>query len=161
VSFKVTNIAGFTKGLRDKIERAAKDVEYARKRATQTYVEALMENIPVWSGRTIRSIRVGNSASFAQVEGAPTPQQAARFGPTSLQSLGEEAMRRGAEATALAQVAGASYDINKELHITVSSEAWGLVEAGAAPDTERARNDAVVSEIARQRAMAAHGFLKG
>lgn len=132
-----------------------------KRRAVEIIVQRLMENTPVWSGRTIESIRVNNTGAFAALQGAPSAAEAAAFGRTSKMSLGSEPMRASAEAQALQQVSQANYDLRLPVHITINSEAWALIEQAEAPTKASARNTAVVSEIAKQAALVAVKSLRG
>ncbi len=147
--------------LKKAVDDGRRKVEQDRRRAAEIIIEHLMQNIPVWSGRTIESIRVNNDGSVAALQGAPSSGERARFGATSKMALGSEPMRAGAERQARDQVANGNYDIRLPLHITIHSEAWSLVEIAEAPNKGQARNKAVVSEIAKQAALAQVKSLKG
>lgn len=127
-----------------------KKLEKRRKEIVAFFVKELMANIPVWSGRTIASIRVNASGSHAPRQGEPSKGARASFGYTTGMALGAEPKRGEAEARAMRAVEEADYDIRKKVQITINSEAWKLVNQAAAPDKARARNRAVVAEIALQ-----------
>jgi hypothetical protein len=160
-AFELGNLDGFLKGLHGQIDEQKKKVEAARREAVRTLVESLIANIPVWSGRTVSSVRVANSSVSAPLKGDPPRATWSRFGRTSVMDLGSEPMRKAAEAEALAQVDNADYDFDKALFVTIHSEAWGLVERAVAPDARRARNAAVVSTLALAKTKSRHTFLKG
>lgn len=158
---KIDGLAALQARLKKLKSDAEARVMAERRRAVEIIVRRLIENIPVWSGRTVRSIRVNNTGALASLEGPPKAADAAKFGQTRLMPLGSEPMRQVSDAMALSQVANADYDIQKPVHITIHSEAWGLVEQAEAPDKASARNKAVVSEIAKQAALAAVRSLRG
>lgn len=158
---ELVGIGNLGASLKAKIAKLKHDVEAERRRAAEIIVQRLMENIPVWSGRTIESIRVNNDGSYAPLQGSPSKDERARFGATSKMSLGSEPMRAEAERQAWQQVKDANYDLRMPLHITIHSEAWGLVEKAEAPNKGQARNKAIVSEIAKQAAIVAVKSLKG
>lgn len=112
-------------------------------------LEQLMDNIPVWSGRTIRSIRIGPTEDYAELEPEPTRSDSAQFGKTNAMAMGDEPMRAFSEAMARAQV-GNAYSASPKVYLTIHSSAWDLVEKALAPDSDphKPRNKAVVSEIA-------------
>jgi len=147
--------------LRSHIAKTKQAVEDERRRAVEVIVARLMENIPVWSGRTIESIRVNNDGSTAALQGTPSQVERAKFGLTSKMALGSEPMRAEAQRQAWSQVANANYDLSLPIHITIHSEAWGLIEQAEAPNKGQARNRAIVSEIAKQAAFVAVKSLKG
>lgn len=150
-SIKVKGLSG----LRDTLGRfTKKQQDYVVSRrydAMSILLEAMMENIPVWTGRTIRSIRISTTGVLAPLEPHPEPSEWAKFGRTSQMSLGSEPMRSGAESIARAQLANAkNARFADKLYLTVNSTAWDLVENAAAPGAPLAsRNRAVVSEIAK------------
>lgn len=136
-------------------KRGEEDARKARNAAMMTLLDALAENIPVWSGRTLASIRISGRPQFAQLQGDPSPEEAVEFGATSLMALGEEPMRQMAMSLAEEEL-GNLQGIKGPAYLTIHSEAWGLVEKGKAPTPEGARNTAVVSAIAIARTRAAH-----
>lgn len=143
-----SNTDAFTKSLMTHVDKTAKDAERIRREATAVLVRELINNIPVWSGRTIRSLRVNNSGATAPLEPEPPMSQWARFGRTRTMAMGTEPMRAVSMAVALTHVAGANYAFELPVYVTINSHAWGLVENAKAPDG-RGRNKAVVSEIAK------------
>jgi hypothetical protein len=129
------------------VKAQEKRVADLRREVVQTLVTELTNNIPVWSGRTMESIRVNNTGAYASLQGEPSPP----FG---------EQNRSAAVGQALAEVARADYQISKAVYVTIHSEAWGLVEMARAPNPQEARNKAVVSEIAMARTRAKYKFLR-
>lgn len=126
-----------------------------RKQIATALTEALIQNIPVWSGRTMRSINWS--------EGSPAPMEThpdrgntspegfhkhhQEFGSTSRMSLGSEPQFSAASAVARASVASADFSLNKRAVVTVNSTAGARVEAGTAPDGA-GRNKGIVSALA-------------
>lgn len=146
--FDITNIDRLSTAVEERIKKVDKRAGVLIKKAVSDFVEAMLLNTPVWSGRTVESVRVSNTAVFAALQGVPSAQEQATFGPTNSQPLGVEAMRPRAEAAARGQVDGGVYGLQHSVFITMYSEAWQLVEDAKAPNHERARNKAVVSERA-------------
>jgi len=144
------------------IVRFANEIRDVRAAIVVELVERLIENIPVWSGRTIASLWVdkpGFDGSVAQEH----PQRGGfnvegpfhfskEFGATSKQPLGGENMRAGAETIARAQASKAKGFTIWEapaIQVTISSVPWALIEHGKAPSpNQRNRNTAVVSALA-------------
>ncbi len=128
-----------------------------RKAIARELVDRLIENIPVWSGKSVRSIAVGNSASPSNdrephpdrrdyAQDGPWENHSKDFGDTKNMQLGEEPMRPSSEAVARASVETTDYSLSKPVFVTSNSYIWALIEdakAGAG------RNTAVVSEIAK------------
>ena len=158
--FDITGLDALKKNINSAIQRTERKAESAMKQAAEDFVEQMMKNIPVWSGRTVSSIMIGDTPQYAALKGDPPTSEWFRFGRTSQQKLGAEAMRAGAEAEVRGRLSAMRYSINKSVFITVHSEAWGLVEVGKAPDGKRARNQAVVSAIALAYVRSAHPIVK-
>lgn len=141
----------------------------ARKKVAFELTKSLLENIPVWSGRTARSVQATNTGAPKSIEPHPDRGDTSsegvfrmhqEFGATSQMELGSEPRRGSAEAEAIGSLGSVDYGLNKTLYITIGSTAWGLVERGAAPTPEGARNVAVVSEIAMSQVKGMFPFLK-
>lgn len=161
-SWKASNLA-FIDGYEKKIVDARKEV-------ARVLTETLVKNIPVWSGRTVRSVHASNSGAPAPLENHPDRGDTSsegkfryhqEFGGTSRMPMGSEPMRSSAEAVAYASLGGVSYDIDQPLYITIGSTASGKVNVAAAPSSETARNTAVVTEIAKSQVKAMFPFVKG
>jgi hypothetical protein len=148
IEFK--NVGGLIDSLTKHIDKTKKEAERIRREATAMFLDELLQNIPVWSGRTIRSIRITNDGSKATLEGDPPRSLWHLFGRTRVMKMGSEPMRASSEGVAKAQITKPDYSFDKDVYITIHSVAWGLVEQGKAPDG-RGRNKAVVSAIAKQR----------
>jgi hypothetical protein len=149
--FKLDGIAG----LKDKVQKSQQRVRNKaaakRKEIATFFVKALSENTPVWSGATLGSVRVNSNGSKARLKEKPEPGGREKYGQTGSMALGVEPMRASALARALSAVEGADYNIQKPIRITINSEVWSLINRAAAPLPSRARNVAVVEEIARTR----------
>jgi len=158
---EVKGIDGLKKSFDDMIVRVANQIRDIRAEIVVELVERLVENIPVWSGRTISSIWVDKMGQGLPAE--PHPQRGdfsidgkfhaePQFGLTSRMPLGSEPMRGPAEAKARAQAMKArSFTIwdAPKIQLTISSVPWALIEQGKAPNpNKRGRNRAVVSQIA-------------
>lgn len=168
MTVKVHNVAGWIGGMLKAVEKFEKTIADSRRDVALALTEALMSNIPVWSGRTIRSITVSSGAG-ARVETHPDRGNTSEdgffrfhpeFGKTNEMSLGSEPQRGASEAMARAAVDGASYDIDTKVVLSVASTAWSKIEVAAAPDPQKARNAATVSEIAKGVVRSRFGFVK-
>jgi hypothetical protein len=138
-----------------------RQMQLIRKEVVMTLVLEMMKNIPVFTGRTIESIRVNSSGSEARKIKAPPPDTWHEYGATNRMKLGAEPMRGKAETRALAEVNSAPYLSKKDIHVTINSTAWPLVENALAPgDGKPARNQAVVSQLALAATMAKHPYLR-
>lgn len=155
---EVNGVDALRRKFQDFRRRQEEKIVQARKEVTAFLLESLMDNIPVWSGRTIESVRIGTSQEFAPLLEAADPGS---YGQTRKMSLGSEPMRSGAEATARSQLGGAGAPITKPVFLCIHSEPWGLIEKAEAPDGPgSARNTAIVSAIAIAKTKAKFGFLK-
>ncbi len=147
---KVTGLSGLRNLLGRFIKSQETYVVNRRYDAMEFLLEAMMENIPVWSGRTIRSIRISTTGELAAVEPAPSQEERKNFGQTSKLALGSEPMRASSEAVARAQLSRArAAKFQDKLFLTVNSEAWDNVERAGPTTGGPGRNRAVVTEIAK------------
>lgn len=146
---KLLGLGALQKALNDHIKAFELTVAEQRRLVLTTLVTELCANIPVWSGRTIESIRVANAPTYAALQGAPSKNE----------TLGE-VNRNAAVSAALAEVGKPDYMPRKKIFLTIHSEAWGLVEIAQAPRPGAARNKAVVSAIAVERTKAKHAFVR-
>lgn len=148
------------------VKQIEKKIVDVRKDVAREFVIALLDNTPVWSGRTVRSISVGNTVSGANA-GEAHPDRGDRvkdgkwlnhkdtWGDTKNMPLGPEPNRGAAEAIAMASVETTRYDLGSKVFISSNSYNWGDVDkATYRPD---ARNSAVVSEIALAQVKAKFG----
>lgn len=139
------------------LKRAEERIVDVRKKVARELMDALMSNVPVWSGRAVRSLSAANApSSNAPVEVHPDRGNTSKdgrwnshpeFGDTKNQALGAESQRRSAEGTALASLGAVSYDINSKLFITSSSYMWDIIDNATYRGSE-SRNNAVVSALA-------------
>lgn len=157
----VSGVDRLKKQFDDMIVRVANKVRDLRAEVMVELVERLIENIPVWSGRTISSIWVDKMGEGLPPE--PHPQRGGfnldgkfkfepRFGMTSRMPMGSEPMRGQAETKARAQAAKARgftiWDAPK-IQLTITSVPWSLIEQGKAPNpNKKGRNRPIVSQIA-------------
>lgn len=150
------------------IKRNEKRIVDLRKQVARDLVEALVANVPVWSGRSVRSISVENSATGGNTtEVHPDRRNTAKdgkwkshkgeWGDTRTMPLGAEPQRGAAEAIALASVEAVDYSLGAQVFITSSSYNWGDVDS--ATYRSDARNKAVVSDIAVAQIRAKYGKL--
>lgn len=153
----------------DKLKANAKKTVAAKRRQMQlirkdvvmTLVLEMMRNIPVFTGRTIESIRVNSTGSEARRIPAPAPTEWAQYGATNRMPMGSEPRRGPAEARALNEVNSAPYLSKRDIHVTINSTAWPLVENALAPgDGKPARNQAVVSQLAIAATIAKHPYAR-
>lgn len=138
------------------VKRKEKMIVDLRKAVAKELVAALLDNVPVWSGRTVRSIGVSNSPSSNSGEPHPDRNDRAKdgrwvnhkaeWGDTKAMPLGAEPNRASAEAIAMASVETANYALGADVFITSNSYNWGDVDN--ATYRPQARNTAVVSDIA-------------
>lgn len=148
-------------------EKMTSKIMDMRVQVARELTEALMKNIPVWSGRTIQSI-VWAAGPAQSIQ--PHPQRGgfniegpyhgdSRFGQTSQMPLGSEPMRGQAEAHARAQVESLYGFFGPKAWLTINSVPWSLIERGQAPGGpgQKARNVGIVSEIALSQVRAKFG----
>lgn len=158
MSLTLTGMRDVARSFDNMIKGREKQIADLRREVAKELTLRMMENIPVWSGRTISSMLWSNSGANAPVE--PHPHRAgasvngpwhsvAAFGTTSQMALGTEPRRGQAEAKVLGSLEGLDYSIDKDVVLTISSIPWKLVENAQAPNPNgRNRNKAVVSAIA-------------
>jgi hypothetical protein len=170
MDLRLSNLSAWSDSVNNKIKLYEKKVVDARREVARVLTESLVANIPVWSGRTVRSVQASNSVAPAPMENHPDRGNTSdegffryhqEFGGTSRLPMGSEPMRSSAEAQAYASLGSVSYDIDKPLFITISSTAASKMNVGAAPSPEAARNRAVVTEIAKAQVKAMFPFVKG
>lgn len=149
-TIKVTGLSGLRGALGRYVKAQEQYVVNRRYDVMEYLLEAMMENIPVWSGRTIRSIRISTSGELATSEPEPPIEDWNKFGRTSKMPLGSEPMRASAESVARSQLANARVaTFRDKLFLTVNSEAWDNVEKAGPTIGGPGRNRAVVTEIAK------------
>lgn len=129
------------------LKRQKNEVIRIRNAVVADLLAELAKNIPVWSGRTLSSIRVSGRGVYAALQGEPSPEEQATFGATNSMAMGSEPMRAVAMSLAKEELANLT-GIKGPAYLTIHSEAWGLVENAKAPTSDNARNSAVVSAIA-------------
>lgn len=156
MTVKLTGMEGLDRKFQAMMKAQEKKIVDLRQKVAAELIERLIENIPVWSGKTVRSVQVSNSPNgtnarephpdrrdFAQ--DGPWRSHKDDFGDTKNMRLGEEPMRPSAEAIARASVHDTDYSLDKPVFVTSNSYIWALIDQAKAG---AGRNDAVVSEIA-------------
>lgn len=168
MTLKLTGMSSVRKSFDAYVKRVEERIADVRREIAAEMLEALLENIPVWSGKTVRSIAVSNSESGGNaVENHPDRGSRAKdgrwkshkqdFGDTLNMPLGAEPKRGQSEAIARASVASTSFAIKDRVYITSNSYLWAEIDSATyRPD---ARNNAVVSEIAKAQIRAKFGGL--
>jgi hypothetical protein len=140
------------------VNRAEKRIVDLRKSVAKDLLEALMDNVPVWSGKTIRSLAVGNDASGGNArEPHPDRRDYSKdgewenhipdWGDTKNMPLGREPNRSTAEAVARASVEQTNYSLDVPVFVSSDSYMWDIIE-NASYRGQASRNTAVVSQIA-------------
>lgn len=140
------------------IARTEKRIADFRKQVARELMEALMDNIPVWSGKTIRSLAVTTGGSGGNAKEAhPDRGNYAKdgwwkdhipdWGDTKNMPLGPEPQRARAENIARASVDQAKYDLNAKVSIVSNSYMWDIIN-DASYRGDQSRNTAIVSAIA-------------
>jgi hypothetical protein len=151
------------------IDNATKNLVDLRKQVAGELTDAILANTPVWSGRSVRSLKWSNDGSVAQMEVHPDRGDTSKdgeyhyhqeFGLTSKLPLGQEPQRTSAEAVAYASLHGVDYGLDKALFVTMNSTASDKIEEAAAPTAQGARNQAVVSTLAIAQVKSKYGNLK-
>jgi len=157
MSLTITGMDSLQRSLDSRLKRLEQKVVEVRKLIAMDLVDALLSNIPVWSGKTVRSVSVSNSDSGSNTrephpdrrdfaKDGPWESHKKDFGDTRHMSLGEEPKRSSSEAIAKASAAIADYGIANKVFVVSNSYIWGEIDtASYRPD---ARNRAVVSDIA-------------
>lgn len=151
------------------IDNITKKLVDLRKQVAEELTEAILSNTPVWSGRSVRSLKWSNDGSVAQMEVHPDRGDTTtdgeyhyhqEYGLTGKMPLGQEPQRASAEAVAYASLNGADYGLDKSLFVTMNSTASAKIEDASAPTKEAARNQAVVSTLAIAQVKSKFGNLK-
>lgn len=140
------------------IAKTEKRVVDLRKQVAAELIEALIENTPVWSGATVRSIQVTNSSSLGN-RGEPHHDRRdyakngewvdhkLDFGDTINMPLGPERNRPSAEAIARASVNAVKYGMDERVFVDSDSYKWDIID-DATYNGNLSRNKAVVSALA-------------
>jgi hypothetical protein len=139
------------------IVNAKTDIATKRKLIATALTTEIEKNVPVWSGRSLSSLKWSNGVTASAM--IPHPDRGdtstdgffkfhADFGRTSSMSLGQEPMRGTALANSLASLANVSYDIDQRLFLEMNSTAGDKINAGEAPSSNKTRNKGVVEALA-------------
>lgn len=141
------------------IEQRRKQIKDIRREVTIELVEALIQRIPVWSGRTVRSIQVsagvGNSA-----EVHPDRRDTSKDGRwESHPEWSGEAMRDSSESIARASAHSADYSLDAAVIVTSSSYMWAEIDTRSHPYSNPTRHNVVISELALAQIKSKYGSL--
>jgi hypothetical protein len=139
------------------IDSTKKNLETQRKLVATALITEIEKNVPVWSGRTLSSLKWSNGVTASAM--VPHPDRGdtstdgffryhSEFGKTSGMSLGQEPMRGTSLANSIASLANVSYNIDQRLVLTMHSTAGDKVNSAEAPTSDKARNKSVVAALA-------------
>lgn len=149
------------------IKNKTAQITKLRKQVASDLIDAMVDNMPVWSGKTVRSLAVSNSEAGSNRR-EPHPQRGdyqeegewhyeEEYGPTSRMPLGSEPKRASSEAIAKATVDSTDYSLDKRVFITSDAYLWNRVNTATAPEQGTARNKPVVSALAMTQVKAKYG----
>jgi hypothetical protein len=155
--FKLSGLDKLEAAVNKVIAATKADIETQRKLVATALTTEIEKNVPVWSGRTLSSLKWSNGVTASAM--VPHPDRGdtspegffkyhSEFGKTSTMSLGQEPMRGSSLANSLASLSNVSYAIDQRLVLTMNSTASALVNAGEAPSSDKARNQGVVAALA-------------
>jgi hypothetical protein len=144
------------------IKRQDTRVADLRKNIAAELLDAIIENTPVWSGRTVRSLMVSNTAGSSNAaeshpdRGDRSPDgrwdSHPEFGDTKSMPIGSEPMRGAAQAIARASLQMTKFGVDDRVYITSSSYNWDDVDTGRHsyfhPVRQVAQGKVVISELA-------------
>lgn len=152
MTLKLLNKTGFTKKMLKYVQGKEEELAKERKAIAQAFHDALITNMPVWSGRTMRSLKWSNTGAVVPKKTHPwkSGQDTTDFGDTNRMPLNTEPKFPQAKGYADASLNATNFGIKEKVYVTINSTAWddGMNEAKA-PDPHRARNHAVMVEIAK------------
>jgi hypothetical protein len=142
--------------LNNKVKESEKEVVELRKNVTTDLITSIGKNVPVWSGRTLASVKATNGSGGNAINHPDRGDTSSHgdyhfhpeFGRTNSMSLGNEPMRGTADAESKASLSTVNFDIDQTVTISMNSTAGELVENASAPGDKPARNQAVVSSLA-------------
>lgn len=140
---KFVGVAGEIQRLQKELERLEQEAALETQKAAGVLMDALLSRTPVWSGEVAINYNAAHQPARV-LRGAPGPGEPG----TNKMPLGSERNRSAAEAPPRASVAGLGKDELKDVYITNDARNFDLVESGAAPAQDRARNPGGVSKIA-------------
>ncbi len=157
MSLKLLGMDTLTSNFNAYLDKVRLNIADVRRQIAAELVDALLADTPVWSGKTARSIAVGNSPDGGNrsephpdrrdtAKNGPWKNHKKDFGDTREMSLGQEPMRSAAEAIARASVGDTDYGMGAEVYVSSDSYMWDIIDTATyRPD---ARNTAVVSRTA-------------
>jgi hypothetical protein len=155
--FKLSGLDKLEAAINRSIETTKTKLEVQRKLIATAITIEIAKNVPVWSGRSLSSLKWSNGVTASAM--IPHPDRGdtstdgffkyhSEFGKTSTMSLGQEPMRGSALAHSLASLENVSFDIDKKLILTMNSTASEKIIAGEAPSSDKARNKGLAAAIA-------------
>jgi len=122
-----------------------------RRRVAQELIEAIIGSVPVWSGRSVRSVEVSNdgSGSGNASEVHPDRRDRARDGPwMSHPEWDNESQRPKAEAIAKGTLRSTKFELGERVFITSNAYNWGDIDSGFPEFSNSKRVKPIISEIA-------------
>lgn len=154
-------------GLKTRFDKFVKvkeqSIEDLRRQVTMELLDAIIGSVPVWSGRSVRSVAASNSPSASNaVESHPDRGDTSRdgrwndhkreWGDTKNMAIGSEPKRASAEAVARASAKMISYKLTDKVFVVSSAYNWDDIDTGAheftAPIRQRAQGKTIISELA-------------
>jgi len=165
VSVTLTGLNVLEKRFDAMLTRKRKELVAFRKTVTMALLEEIITHLPVWSGRTVRSVTVTSGASNLSVESHPDRGDTAKdgrwldhtkqWGDTKRMPLGPEKNRASAQSIARASGATADYSLDKPVFIESNSYNFGEVNTGK--HREPMRVAPVVTQLALQQIKSVFG----
>lgn len=149
---KFTNRPKAMAGMRKHIKLFEKELHTETMNTALTVTRAFFQRTPVWSGETIVNYAWGNNRHNRAKQSPSGSWRGSNVGVP----LGSEQNRSSNESRVIGQLASmyGRFKIGKTLMLTNNvGEKWDLVENGAAPTPDRARNPGGVTKLAMQMAM--------
>jgi len=162
MSVRLVGMGGLRARFDKFIEKKEQEVEDLRRQVAMELLDAIIGSVPVWSGRSVRSVSVSNNPSGSNAtETHPDRGDTARdgrwlphpeFGDTKNMPLGAEPNRQAAEAIARASAKMASYKLSDKVYVTSSAYNWDDIDTGdhgfSHPVRQRNAGKTVISELA-------------
>lgn len=155
---RINNRDQFLKQIEAEVDRIEKQVVEIRKQAAEVLTEAIVSNVPVWSGRTLESVGWTNGGQGPRARGHPDRggfslegefKSHPEFGFTSRMAIGQEPQRGQAEQVIRGSLGSISFDLKSRVVLRSNAGQWDAIDKAQLPSPIGARNIAVVSEIAQ------------
>lgn len=158
MTVKLTGMGNLSNAMKRTIKNAERRVVDLRREVAHALVKELIENIPVWSGKTVRGVRVSNSEGGDNAR-EPHPDRrdyakdgkweshTAEWGDTKNMSIGQEPNRASAEAIALSTVGATNYSMDRKVYVSANSYIWAEIDSATYRGSE-SRGDPVISRLA-------------